>query len=266
MAELTLDQYFELAWKQYTETTPCAANIHSLLIKNGENVINDHVAFRTFDHEKIGLNQFIKFFAKWGYEVRGEYTFEEKKLSAIHLENKNDSSLPKIFVSQLKNHLFSNELQQLINKVISQESKSFDDLILKDQKSWKVSYEEYEMANHESEYAAWVLAHGIRPNHFTVYVNELTKYNNLNDLNQFLKNNGFTLNNSGGEIKGSVDVLLEQSSTMADKIKVQFCDGEKEVSSCYYEFAKRYSDSKGNIFQGFVTKSADKIFESTYEK
>ena len=35
------------------------------------------------------------------------------------------------------------------------------------------------------------------------------------------------------------------------------------VPSCYYEFAKRYSDSTGQIYQGFVTASADKIFEST---
>lgn len=265
MSDLTLDQYFDLAWKQYTDTTPCAAKIFSLLRSEGESIINDHVAFRTFDHEKVGLDQFIKFFSRWDYEVRGEYTFEAKKLSAIHLENKNDSNLPKIFVSQLKNHLFSNELQQLIEKALSQETKNFEELILKDQKSWKVSFEEYELANSESEYAAWVLAHGIRPNHFTVLVNQLSKYNELPLLNTFLKDNGFTLNNSGGEIKGSVDVLLEQSSTMADMTKVSFSDGENEISSCYYEFAKRYQDSEGKTFQGFVTKSADKIFESTYK-
>jgi len=35
------------------------------------------------------------------------------------------------------------------------------------------------------------------------------------------------------------------------------------VPSCYYEFAKRYADKSGEIYQGFVTTSADKIFEST---
>jgi len=57
--------------------------------------------------------------------------------------------------------------------------------------------------------------------------------------------------------------LLEQSSTMADKVKVQFINTDAEVPSCYYEFAKRYPDSSGNLYQGFVSKSADKIFEST---
>ena len=50
---------------------------------------------------------------------------------------------------------------------------------------------------------------------------------------------------------------------MADKIKVQFGSINETVPSCYYEFAKRYSDSSGKIYQGFVTTSADKIFEST---
>ena len=50
---------------------------------------------------------------------------------------------------------------------------------------------------------------------------------------------------------------------MADKIKVKFGSAEEIVPSCYYEFAKRYTDVTGNLYQGFVTTSADKIFEST---
>ena len=50
---------------------------------------------------------------------------------------------------------------------------------------------------------------------------------------------------------------------MADKVKVQFTELDTEVPSCYYEFAKRYPDTNGKLYQGFVSKSADKIFEST---
>jgi len=35
------------------------------------------------------------------------------------------------------------------------------------------------------------------------------------------------------------------------------------IKSCYYEFARRYPDRKGLLFQGFVSASVDKIFEST---
>ena len=85
----------------------------------------------------------------------------------------------------------------------------------------------------------------------------------MHELKEMIKDNGYILNSSGGEIKGSQNDLLEQSSTMADKMEVTFESGAESVPSCYYEFAKRYADQSGNLYQGFVAKSADKIFEST---
>ena len=78
-----------------------------------------------------------------------------------------------------------------------------------------------------------------------------------------IKLNGFILNNSGGEIKGTPSDLLQQSSTIADKVNVKFLEGQFEVPCCYYEFAQRYPDSTGQLYNGFIEKSADKIFEST---
>ncbi len=52
--------------------------------------------------------------------------------------------------------------------------------------------------------------------------------------------------------------------------QAEFVDDNKvskhQVPSCYYEFAKRYKDAKGKLYQGFVAASADKIFESTNKK
>ena len=127
----------------------------------------------------------------------------------------------------------------------------------------KNNNKKYELLASESEYASWLYVWGFCPNHFTVSVNHLTNFNNLDAVNNLIKTNGHKLNSSGGEIKGSIEELLEQSSTMADKVKVQFTNTDAEVPSCYYEFAKRYPDSNGNLYQGFVSKSADKIFEST---
>jgi hypothetical protein len=36
-----------------------------------------------------------------------------------------------------------------------------------------------------------------------------------------------------------------------------------EVPSCYYEFARRYRQSDGRLYPGFVAASANDIFEST---
>ena len=82
-------------------------------------------------------------------------------------------------------------------------------------------------------------------------------------MNNFLKENGFILNSSGGEIKGTPDELLEQSSIIADKLPISFTEGIIEIPGCYYEFARRYPDKNGSLYGGFIAKSADKIFEST---
>lgn len=67
----------------------------------------------------------------------------------------------------------------------------------------------------------------------------------------------------GGEIKGSQQVMLEQSATVADHAAVQFTDKNMNIPSCFYEFAQRYPMKNGTLFSGFVEASADKIFSST---
>lgn len=57
--------------------------------------------------------------------------------------------------------------------------------------------------------------------------------------------------------------MLEQCSTLADKAMVEFTDKTIEIPSCFYEFAKRYSQPDGELYSGFVAASADKVFEST---
>ena len=102
--------------------------------------------------------------------------------------------------------------------------------------------------------------------HFTVSVNHLTRTTELTDVNLLLKEAGFVLNTSGGEIKGGPDVFLAQSSTMADRADVVFSDETVSIPSCFYEFAQRYDMPNGERYQGFVAASADKIFESTNVK
>ena len=74
---------------------------------------------------------------------------------------------------------------------------------------------------------------------------------------------GFELNASGGKVKGSPAELLEQSSTLANLVEVDFTDGARTIPACYYEFARRYPMADGRLYQGFIAASADKIFEST---
>ncbi len=71
------------------------------------------------------------------------------------------------------------------------------------------------------------------------------------------------MNESGGEIKVTSDVMLEQSSILADKKKVEFVAGQYLIPSCYYEFDKRYNTPNRELFSRVIANSAAKIFEST---
>lgn len=115
----------------------------------------------------------------------------------------------------------------------------------------------------ESEYAAWTAAWGYRANHFTVSINYLAGFETIEAVNQKLIDANFEMNTTGGLVKGSPEVLLEQSSTLADNFNVKFSDCEMQIPSCFYEFALRYNKPDGEVYTGFVAASADKIFEST---
>lgn len=255
---------FEKLWVDYTDLNPEAHKIYRLLCDQHETVLNDHVAFRTFNIPKIGISVLAKHFLDLGYFEKNDYVFKEKKLYAKHYEHV-DQSLPKVFISELELEKTSPFLKQTIEKQFA----NFDFSItarpefLYSGAPWKKSYSTYEELYKESEYAAWVYTHGFRANHFTVNVNRLKKFNDLPKLNNFIKTNGFQLNQSGGEIKGTPEELLEQSSTMAKEVIFEFEEGKHKIPACYYEFAKRYPMPDGKLYQGFIAKSADKIFEST---
>ncbi len=260
---MKLEELLDFFWNDYISITPIAKSIHQLLEERGETIYNDHVAFRTLAVPGIGLEAFSSFFKEFGYEVKGQYDFEIKKLNAIHLENIENPKMPKIFISELRYRELSDSSVSLIEREISKiRGISLADLISK-KDVFNISSSEYESLLKESEYAAWLCALGFRANHFTVLVNELKSFKNLEELNALLQRNHVPLNTSGGLIKGSPNVYLEQSSTMASRVKVNFSDKELLVPTCYYEFALRYSMSNGELYQGFVTDSADKIFEST---
>lgn len=254
----------DLMWKDYCQLNPAAKKIHDLLVAEGEAVLNDHIALRTFDHPRLGIGSLARQFEKLGYTAMDEYFFVEKKLYAKHWQHP-DETQPKIFISELQLEKVSPLVRDSVNKMVEQIP---DSLIQSETFSvcgrpWQMSYQLYSELAKESEYASWVAAHGFRPNHFTVFINSLKKYNDILTLNKFITSKGFPLNKSGGEVKGSPAEYLEQSSTMANEIPVQFSDGTYNIPGCYYEFAKRYPMSTGKLYQGFVAKSADKIFEST---
>ena len=254
---------FNRLWKDYTNQNPSVKAVYDLFVSRGETLSNDHIAFRTFDDPRIGIEVLAKVFVDAGYTYKGDYHFESKHLYAKHFEMEGQ---PRVFISQLLTADFSPFLQKTVKSLVDSipdNLLSSNELIYSGNVWGQPSYEVYEELRKESEYAAWLYVNGFCANHFTVSVNDLKSLPSLEAVNELLKENGFRLNDSGGEIKGTPAELLEQSSIRSEMIQVNFSDGLFEIPGCYYEFARRYPDADGKLYSGFIAKSADKIFEST---
>jgi hypothetical protein len=259
-----IDTLLAKLWDDYKDLNVSPERIRDLLVSRGETVVNDHIALRTFDDPRVNIDRLAAPFVAGGYAHLGQYDFAEKKLDAKHYQHP-DPDYPLVFISQLRLRDFSPQLNMIVASLLDQmpaDAPSRPDFPVLG-RPWNISYADYESLRVQSEYAAWVAAFGFRANHFTVLVNALKGFPTLASLNDFLTQHNFRLSDSGGVIKGSPAVFLEQSSTLADRIGVTFTDGRHVIPACYYEFAKRYPGPDGKLFRGFIESSANKIFEST---
>jgi len=260
-------EIFNVLWENYITRNPSSKKVFELFNRDGETVVNDHIAFRTFNHPKINIDVLARVFLKNGYQEKGTYRFEEKKLFARHYEHESDPDAPRVFISELLTERFSEHLRNVVQEWVEKIPEALlesDDLIFAGNVSGIPAFKTYEKLRLESEYAAWMYVYGFCANHFTVSVNRLREYDSIEKVNRFLKSNGFLLNGAGdNEIQGTPQDLLEQSSIKAGINRVTFQEGEFDIPACYYEFARRYPDTGGKLYSGFVAKSADKIFEST---
>ena len=258
--------FFDTLWHQYAELTPQARAIEALFAAGGDQVINDHVAFRTIDAPGLDLQTAVSCFESIGYSVFDTYTFPDKHLDAHALRVMDDPDAPKIFISALRRGVFSDSVESLIDQLIAPtvgHALSLESF-LGTYPFAKPTWDDYLKLAEVSEYAAWLSTMGYRANHFTVSINHLTQVTSMDALIEIVESAGFRLNTVGGVIKGLPENQLVQASTLADTARFTFADGQThEVPTCFYEFAKRYPDAHGQLFQGFVPANANAIFDST---
>lgn len=260
---MDLGALLDRLWTDYAAITPQAGAIHRLLRAAGESVVNDHIALRTFADPRIGLDALAAPFVAAGWRPAGTYRFHDKKLDARHYDPP-APDLPKLFISELRLHECSPTLRTIVADLLAQLPHPLPEPLAALGRPWSVSHAAVEQLRRESEYAAWLAAHGLRANHFTISINHLMNIPTLESMVSFLQSHGVPLNTAGGSIiKGSPELLLEQCSTLADAVPVAFTDGTFTVPGCYYEFARRHPGPDGRLFSGFIEGSADKIFEST---
>jgi hypothetical protein len=287
-----IDHILNGLFETYAQRVSSVRQITKLLIDKGciesqEEIINDHIAFRTLGIPHLGIASFEKIFLYHGYQKMEPYHFELKKLDAYWYKPPNDR-YPRVFISELRMGDLSEKAQQIIhNYTLSIHSDPVDTLNLDDaeavvkflhQPLWQTpTYGDYQQLLSETEYGAWVLYNRYYLNHYTISIHALkAPFNRLERFNDLLKEAGIALNNAGGEIKVSKDGLLRQSSTVAHTVESSFAEGDTHaIAGSYVEFAERgilpqFADlSEENLTnaqrrEGFEAGNADKIFESTF--
>ena len=249
-----LDALLDALWLDHVDRNPEAPRIRDLLEARGERIENDHVALRTFAGSRTGLTTLLAPLLGAGYRIAGTYAFPEKKLDAVHCEHP-ERGRPKVFASELRVAELSPRSRAVVDRLL-------DPLpdpaapgarwgLLEGERPWSPRRADHALLAGETEYGAWVAAHGICANHFTVLVNALRTFDGIRDLVAFLLAEGVTLNERGGIVKGDRASLLEQASTVAPEVEIRFADGRARVPGAYTEFAQRHPGPDGRIFQGF---------------
>ncbi len=262
---MTVEKLFNTLWNKYISLAPQAHTINTLFQNTQKTkIVNDHIALRTLSYDSCNIDVLASVFIKLGYVKKDYYYFKNKNLSAYYFSHEN-KTYPKAFISQLEVKKFSIDVQNILSSIIKQVPNSIlqSDTLTSSQRHWDVSYKTYKMLYEKSEYAAWFYVFGFTANHFTILINQLEQFDNIIDVNNFLKDNSYVLNNINGEIKGSAKQYLEQSSTIAQSVEIEFEEGVYSIPSCFYEFAQRYENKQGQLYDGFIEKSADLIFQST---
>ncbi|AOX99703.1 DUF1338 domain-containing protein [Jeongeupia sp. USM3] len=258
--------FFSSLWDDHVAIAPQSARIRALFTADNPAVINDHVAFRTFDTGPLRLACLEQRLFELGYRRHAPYSFPDKHLSAWGYVPA-DPDDPLVFLSELHVAALSSAAQTILAPVlgaVDPQAAATPGVFVAGRLWPAIPYSDYRTLAAESEYAGWLAALGLHANHFTVAVHRLAMPTTLEGAIARVRDAGFALNDAGGVIKGTPAELLEQASTLADRQPVDFAGGESHlVPTCYYEFARRYPDVDGRLYQGFVAASASRIFEST---
>ena len=151
---MDIDEFFQSLWDDYVKMAPLAQRLRGLLEARGEHVVNDHIAFRTFDVAPIQLEALELPILALGYRRYEPYAFPDKHLRAFGYVRE---GYPRIFLSELETRYFSPSLQETVGRLCAQVSQpNFPG------RPWQpVDWSTYQALLNESEYAGWVAALGL---------------------------------------------------------------------------------------------------------
>ena len=191
---LILESLFDTYSKRVPDVKKItSALIESKIINHQNDIINDHIAFRTMGVKNLGIKSLEKIFLHHGYVKRDFYSFENKKLNAYWYSH-SEKNMPRIFISELRVDELSKETTEIIYKYTNQvttdpvdklDLNSYSEVInFLSKPLWNLpTVDDYNNLLKESEYASWVIYNRYYLNHYTISVHELSKnYNTLEKL------------------------------------------------------------------------------------
>lgn len=290
---------FTRLWHQFTERVPYATKYKEMVEAKGGKVVNDHLAFRTFNthtgEQPGGILAIRHILSCLNYRIAERYEFPKKKLAAAHFVCR-EEGMPKVFVSQLEVEMLPEWAQELIHNAVKDtpyllsdksiellnllkengelptEAAGFllDDLFRYFSRPWEVPpREEVLKLNDISQYGAWVLLHGNSVNHFTALINEqaVAEWPDMEATVAALKANGVPMKDA---IEGERGSPLRQTATLAVKedVDVRGENGTETLTwtYAYYELAERglvTENGEQLLFNGFLTGQAARLFGLT---
>jgi hypothetical protein len=69
--QMNQSQIFSRLWDDYTTQNPEVKKVFDLFVSEGETVVNDHIAFRTFDDARINVEMLSQIFLQAGFVEKG---------------------------------------------------------------------------------------------------------------------------------------------------------------------------------------------------
>lgn len=289
-----LAELLDRLWQTYCGRVRFVPIYLDLLTRAGGRFVNDHIAFRTLATQNpySGIASISRLFEALGYEPRNGYRFPDKHLSAIHFEHPRPG-FPRLFISELQTWKLSPDLREPLCRVVAESQPLISDDILAqlaelkeetpldllqtcvdaiEVRPWSPPLRDLVVAlNQTSQYAAWVLVHGNRVNHFTAFVNaqQTAGFRDLGETVATLTAAGIPMKQ---EIEGLPGSPLRQTATSADVSQVEVLEDGKistlEWPYAYFELAERAEvtdplTGSRELFSGFLGPQATQLFEQT---
>lgn len=298
-------QFQQLLWQNFKNANPVIKELEFFLQDNYQATITlDHFAIIDLPGSHAGRHYLSQIFTILGYQFQGEDYLPDKQNDFLWMadpyttQQDPTAALSQIVLADFRLEEMPIAIQQIITKYTStiqpipftklaklaqltelSDSDAAAQLIAELQhclvgRAWIIpSVTDYQTIHEYNELLAWALVFGRIPNHFTVAVHLLNKFQNLNEFNDFITNEfKLRLNDQGGIIKGQAEQGLLQSASMGETITLPLTDGNITITSPFIEFIWRFPKSVtkkptvwNDYFTGFIAGNANRIIESLYE-